>query len=332
MTWYRSAVSGHRVDDPDLSGSQSLLDAGDVEALRARLDVLASDATRPLLVAAGLGDLETLQERFADASDDERFEALVVAAIHGRSTAARILVDRGVDPSRFAPEGAHPHATPLHLAVGSGSVSTVCTLVTRGADPTICDARWDATALGWARYLGNEEIEAFLLEAETFMPAVTAVRHGDVSALRAWLSEHPQRVDAYLGDNPRSLLHYATDWPGHLPNVRETIVALLEAGANPNIRLEGDGETPLHWAASSDDVDAADALIEGGAELMPPGGCIADRTPLDLAVIFGNWRVADRLLRAGAELDPWTDPRWDQAVAKAPEELRVRIRDATRAQ
>jgi hypothetical protein len=43
---------------------------------------------------------------------------------------------------------------------------------------------------------------------------------------------------------------------------------LIAAGADPNATI-GDppSETPLHWAASTDDVEVAEALIDGEAEL-----------------------------------------------------------------
>jgi ankyrin repeat protein len=42
---------------------------------------------------------------------------------------------------------------------------------------------------------------------------------------------------------------------------------LIQAGADPNAPVEGSwhSETPLHWAASSDDVEALDALLDTGA-------------------------------------------------------------------
>ena len=47
---------------------------------------------------------------------------------------------------------------------------------------------------------------------------------------------------------------------------------LIEAGADPNARDPDQprSETPLHWAASSDDVDVARALIDGGADVDAP--------------------------------------------------------------
>ena len=60
-------------------------------------------------------------------------------------------------------------------------------------------------------------------------------------------------------------------------------------------------ETPLHWAASSDDVDVAVALIDGGADLETPNGSIG--TPLDNAVGYGCWNVARLLVARGARVE-----------------------------
>jgi ankyrin repeat protein len=78
---------------------------------------------------------------------------------------------------------------------------------------------------------------------------------------------------------------------------------LVVAGANPNARSDDDeyGETPLHWAASSDDVDVTVALIEGGADLETPDGSIG--TPLDNAIGYGCWHVARLLVARGARVD-----------------------------
>jgi ankyrin repeat protein len=60
----------------------------------------------------------------------------------------------------------------------------------------------------------------------------------------------------------------------------------------------------LHYAASSDDVDVAEALVEGGADLETPDGSIG--TPLDNAVGYGCWHVARLLVTRGARVDkPW---------------------------
>jgi uncharacterized protein len=137
--------------------------------------------------------------------------------------------------------------------------------------------------------------------------AIDAIHHGDVARLRQLLADHPELVTAALGTTgpggmTRTLLHVATDWPGHYPNIAATIAALVEAGAAVNARFTGPHtETPLHWAASSDDVEALDALLDTGADIEAPGAVIADGPPLDDAVGFGQWQTARRLIARGAQ-------------------------------
>src|SRR5215218_8958748 len=108
------------------------------------------------------------------------------------------------------------------------------------------------------------------------------------------------------GEQCRSLLHVATDWPGHFPNAKEIIRVLIAAGADVNARFAGaHSETPLHWAASSDDVEVLDALLDAGAELEADGSVIDRGTALADAVAFGQWRAARRLLERGATPNRW---------------------------
>jgi ankyrin repeat protein len=64
-------------------------------------------------------------------------------------------------------------------------------------------------------------------------------------------------------------------------------------------------ETPLHWAASSDDVDALDALLDHGADTEATGAVIGGGTPLADAVAFATWRAARRLVERGARTTIW---------------------------
>ena len=138
---------------------------------------------------------------------------------------------------------------------------------------------------------------------------VAAIHAGDLAALRRLLDEHPGLAGARLGDPPegcdpgmtRSLLHVVTDWPGHYPNGADVVALLVEAGADVNARFTGPHtETPLHWAASSDDVEVLDALLDAGADIEAPGAVIAGGTPLTDAVAFGQWQAARRLVERGA--------------------------------
>ena len=64
-------------------------------------------------------------------------------------------------------------------------------------------------------------------------------------------------------------------------------------------------ETPLHWAASSDDVAVLDALLDGGADIEATGAVFTGGTPMSDAVVFAQWRAARRLLERGATTTIW---------------------------
>jgi len=81
---------------------------------------------------------------------------------------------------------------------------------------------------------------------------------------------------------------------------------LVKAGADVNARFSGKhSETPLHWAASSDDIEILDALLDCGADIEAAGGVIGHGTPLADAVAFGQWCAARRLVERGARANLW---------------------------
>jgi len=130
------------------------------------------------------------------------------------------------------------------------------------------------------------------------------------AALRAALADDPSLATA-RPDGVRTLLHMLADWPGHREGGAELAAILFEAGADVNAVFGGPqhDETPLHWAASADDVVLLDALIELGADLEARGGTIAGGTALDDAVGYEQWRAAARLLERGARPAAWIEER-----------------------
>lgn len=136
---------------------------------------------------------------------------------------------------------------------------------------------------------------------------VAAIQTGDLESLRRFLAGRPELAGVRIKESKggvRTLLHVVTDWPGYFPNGPAVVSALIRAGCDPNLPIEGSWhkETPLHWAASSDDVEVARALIDGGASLEASGASIAGGTPLDDAVAYGCWRVARLLVERGARV------------------------------
>jgi ketosteroid isomerase-like protein len=136
------------------------------------------------------------------------------------------------------------------------------------------------------------------------------IHSGETAELEQLLREHPGLATTRIGDSEhgqsRTLLHVVTDWPGHVPEAAAKIRALVAAGADVNARFTGPHtETPLHWAASSDDVEALDALLDAGADIEADGAVIGGGTPMADAVAFGQWRAARRLLERGARTNLW---------------------------
>jgi hypothetical protein len=115
-----------------------------------------------IAVAAGLGLLgETA--RLLPAADPERLHvALELACMHGHVRIAQLLLDAGVDPSRYNPAGFHAHSTPLHQAVWANHEPIVRLLVESGARLEMRDLVYDATPLDWAVYGERTEIADYL--------------------------------------------------------------------------------------------------------------------------------------------------------------------------
>jgi uncharacterized protein len=139
-----------------------------------------------------------------------------------------------------------------------------------------------------------------------------AVHAGDVEAIRRLLRDHPALATARLGSRETgsgTSLHLVAGWPGYFANGPQIVRLLIDAGADANALTTSRGtdapgpgsETPLHYAASSDDADVAEALIDGGVDLETPDGSIG--TPLDNAVAYGCWNVARLLVGRGARVD-----------------------------
>jgi ankyrin repeat protein len=148
-----------------------------------------------------------------------------------------------------------------------------------------------------------------LLENEPLTQAlVDAIHAGEVDWVRELVTENQDLASARMVNHKGgsgTALHTATGWPGYFPNGPQIVSILIGAGADPNGAVEGSwhAETPLHWAASSDDVEVARALIDGGANVEATGASLGGGTPLDNAVGYGCWQVARLLVERGARVD-----------------------------
>lgn len=117
---------------------------GDLAAMARLLD---SEERRPL---PDLKSQSTLDRALAWAVQNAAYDA------------AEYLLARGADiNTRW---GTHEPAGILHEVAAAGRFEQVRWLVAHGVDVTRTDARFGATAAGWAEYGGHEEIQRFLEE------------------------------------------------------------------------------------------------------------------------------------------------------------------------
>jgi uncharacterized protein len=115
----------------------------------------------------------------------------------------------------------------------------------------------------------------------------------DLRLLRALIA---RGVDLNAGHGGMTALIAATrdSWHGR----PEAVMTLLTNGADPRI-ADSEGNTPLHHAARSSDPGVAALLRDAGAEID-----VLNRegaSPLAVACIAGNWRLARFLLERGAK-------------------------------
>jgi hypothetical protein len=97
----------------------------------------------------------------------------------------------------------------------------------------------------------------------TAVALLGAVHGGDVDLVRRLLTENPDLARARFAGRggTGTALHFVTDWPRYFPKGPEIVNLLVGPGADPNALTTGGGsdtpgpgsETPLHYAASSDD-------------------------------------------------------------------------------
>ena len=160
-----------------------------------------------------------------------------------------------------------------------------------------------------------------------------AVREGDIDALAALLE---RSVDVNTGIHIRGVCCVTALHVAAARNNPDIATLLIEAGANVNARIPGDGSTPLHWAAAERALETAAALLAAGADMeaadsnrltplhmaanrMVAGDGVAqllvgrganvnaaadsDERPLHYAVWWSRHRLATALLDAGADVD-----------------------------
>jgi uncharacterized protein len=197
---------------------------------------------------------------------------LMVAATNGSAEVLPILLAAGANPSVRATDG----ATALMMTAASGSVDSVKLLLDHGAEIDAKDTARGQTALMFAAAANREAVVRLLL------------KRGANAGLTSKLVI-PERLGR--GANP-----VAPPSPSPSPTDR-----VAEARANRRVAPTALGEwAALHFAAREGHVNAARALVEGGADVNQLNG--ADKsTPLVTAIVNGHYDLATFLLDKGAD-------------------------------
>jgi ankyrin repeat protein len=132
-------------------------------------------------------------------------------------------------------------------------------------------------------------LEAVSATAEAAASMRDAAGKGDTLRLQALLDAHPELINERGGDGVRTPLHQAV-----FGNSEAAAKMLLERGANPNIRCEGDNAYPLHFAVEKHRFPIIRLLVEHGADTIGEGDYH------ELGVI--GWATAWEYIQADPEI------------------------------
>ena len=221
-----------------------------------------------------------------DGDDDQKPTLLHTAAAHGRSKAAKLLIERGMDVDDFA-----CGQTPLLLAIENRHTETASLLLDCGADVEKRDLT-ERSALMYAAGDGNAVLVAKLLGRGANI-------HG---------------VDS-SGQN--ALMHASED--GHT----ETAGLLLDNGADVNAQ-DDDGNTALMHGARYGRTETVALLLHRGAEFelrnhegQSAAVVAADHRHAETATLLRAAELAEAL--PPAHSDPMNRPARRHPGAREPE-------------
>ena len=257
----------------------------------------------PLMIAAASGHLELCRLLLArgaqvSAALANGSTALHNAACAGDYTISRLLLDQGADV-----HGVAYGMTPLDGAIKSGCLPLIQELYQRGAGAGENEEDRDARVFT-ALHRGFWPVARWIMEMGAVKAGRTrygktllsaAVEGGAGREQIAWLLERGEDIQAIgLPDNRTALHTAASSGNGEAAQI------LLERGADREARDE-QGYTPLHLAARGGHADTLRLLLRAGAnrEAQDRSG----HTPLFNAAETGQTEAIQILLDAGANIE-----------------------------
>lgn len=283
--------------------------AGQAQIARLLLDRGADIAVRtprgetPLHFAALYGRMKAIELLAArgaqlDAKDNDGVTPLQYARLRLQTKAADRLLALGA------------HVDNLHDAVNAGDVARVVALLAQGAD--VNDHDLFGTPLHLAAAKGRTGIAVILLdrgadreakgEPEGALPLHTAALNG-AAQVAALLLERGAKVDARDAAGRTALMVAA----GFLhPEVAKS---LLAGGADPHAEDGVWGDTPIHYAACSGDIETMRLLLKAGVDVNSVGSGNGS-TALHYAANKGALAMVEFLIKNGAQMNAADESGW----------------------
>ncbi|KAF3905954.1 Ankyrin-3 [Orbilia brochopaga] len=216
-----------------------------------------------------------------------RWTPLQLAALYGRDSTTKLLLDDGADVE--CRELERSDRTPLLWAAYFGHLAVVKLLLDYGANVNATLTTYDG-AQGWIR--GRTQTRTALFDA-------ASQGHSDVAEL---LLDHGADIEAPDGAQGQGPLYAAAEG-GHIEVVR----LLLKRGANVKTRGEEQahvgGETPLTLAAQMGHTELVKLLLENGADPEAKPDSRYQQTALCYAVWYKDVEMVKLLLEKGADIE-----------------------------
>ncbi|MBE2210459.1 MAG: ankyrin repeat domain-containing protein [Xanthomonadaceae bacterium] len=178
-------------------------------------------------------------------------------------------------PASHSPEAVAAATAALYAAARAGRVERALALLDEGADPLSPPPV-------------DERDQRGLAQLAVVLPDLRLLRELIQRGLP--LGAEPGRLTALLAATRDS-------WHGR----PEAVMTLLANGADPRAR-DAEGNSPLHHAARSTDPGVAALLLDAASEIDALND--ARQSPLAMACLVGNWRLAKFLSERGAQAHP----------------------------
>ncbi len=285
-------------------------------ALVAAIFAVAASSGSRLADAVQSGDsaaarLLLKQKVDVNAAQGDGTTALHWAAFNDDLPIAKLLLAAGANVKAATRVGA---ITPLLLAAKNGSPAMIELLLTAGADANSASST-GSTALMMAASAGNPEALKILIAHGAGVNARDQA-HGQTALIFAAALNRAEAIKVLIASGADASITSkvtktervrfnadgvpAPDDPSAAPKENAKAPAQQKQGRGDRGAATMGGQTALLYAARDGQIDAARALVEGGANVNQ-GNSEEKTTPLVMAIINGHFDLGKMLLDHGAD-------------------------------